>query len=442
MSAATAPWVEGEKIPDERIRDIFRPHPGIASKFYRSSLVIGSRGVGKTTLFRYQKETHEGVGIHLSLATEFASLTKQTGYGSLAVDIPPNIEASLMGKAVSLLAISISDRFIKKGLGANLNPLHECLPEQFRTSTTTIDERQIAEIKRAITSAPIEMFEGLYGDQALPSFVSAIGEQIQQSHGPLLLLLDRADMVLAPALAPVFELLDQSTHYIALVAMRPGLPNHAIANIAESVVAGDHYAIVHLGTQPRAPEWIEFVEGAVQAQIGQKFSQIPREIKDWVISISRDSLRTALELFARYMSASTSSAKDELVAAMEDLRENYLAAAQRTLQKYHPDFRKMINDLRARVLNEHGRIPGPILLSLEKRAEEDLFHSVSRLDRFVDAGLRSGALCMPEGHRWIPGLRLTQVEIPPLLVWQKNDDIWSASSCAPVSITTSHPETG
>ena len=86
------PWIEGEKIPDERVREIFRQPPGVPSLFFRSSLVIGSRGVGKTTLFRYLKEIHHGVAVHISLATEFASLTKQTALGPLSLDYTPALQ--------------------------------------------------------------------------------------------------------------------------------------------------------------------------------------------------------------------------------------------------------------------------------------------------------------------------------------------------------------
>ena len=74
MVTTKPPWVEGEKIPGERVRDIYRPSPGVPSEFYRSSLVIGSRGAGKTTLFRYQNEMHEGVAVYVSLFEELASI--------------------------------------------------------------------------------------------------------------------------------------------------------------------------------------------------------------------------------------------------------------------------------------------------------------------------------------------------------------------------------
>src|ERR1022692_4935567 len=92
-------WVDGEQIPDDRIEDIFHPPPGVPARFLRSALIVGARGVGKTTLFRYQKRVHCGVAVHISLATEFATLTRQTGFGPLATEVPKDIEPAIIGKA-------------------------------------------------------------------------------------------------------------------------------------------------------------------------------------------------------------------------------------------------------------------------------------------------------------------------------------------------------
>jgi len=163
----------------------------------------------------------------------------------------------------------------------------------------------------------------------------------------------------------------------------------------------------------------------VRAQLGSDYSSIPKRLKTQIIDIARDSLRTALELAARCASAKARPAAVELIAALEDLRENQLAASQRTLQRYHPDFREMMKRLRNQVVTERERIRGPVLLRISQSAADDLFASPSRVTRFIAAGLRCGALCMRAGDRWVPGLHPTDVEIPPLLLWQKGDPTWS-----------------
>jgi hypothetical protein len=436
--AFNPPWIEGEKIPDEHIRSIFQQPPGVPISFYRSSLLVGSRGVGKTTLFRYQKEIHDGIAIHISLNTEFASLTKQTGFGPLAFDIPADIEPLIIGKATSLLAVSLAERLLKKGMTIPREPLLDCLPVKLRPNSQAIDTDNIGEVKRQVSRAVAERFDGISETQALPYFVSALGEACQRIRGPLLLLLDRADMVIAASLVPVIQLLDQSSQFVALVAMRPGPVGQAVANL--NSVPGDHYSVVHLGMHPRSEGWSEFVEGAVRAQIGEPFSLIPKAVRTGVISISRDSLRTALELFSRYLSAGNESPEEELNAALEDLKENQLAAAQKTLQKYHPNFRRMIVELRNETIGQYGSIDRPVVISIRKRPKNDLFESGGRASRFIDEALRSGAFCIPEGTRWTPGLRPTEVEIQPILLWQEGDSMWTVSRSQPYELVKGENE--
>jgi hypothetical protein len=202
-------WVEGEQIPDEHLKEIYHHPPGIPKVCLRSHLIIGSRGVGKTTFFRFQKLSHEGIAIHLSLNTEFSCLTKQVGLGPLSLDCPPGLEALLIGKANSLLSISIYDRLLSKGVRGPCELLKNCIPQRYQEALGSIGQRIDESFKRDIASAPLEAFQGIADLRPLPALVSALGDMARQSRGPLLLLLDRADMVLSPSLIPVFELLDR-----------------------------------------------------------------------------------------------------------------------------------------------------------------------------------------------------------------------------------------
>lgn len=440
MVNSSPPWVDGEKIPDEQITAIFRTPPGVPPIFYRSCLVIGSRGAGKTTLFRYQKEVHAGPAIHISLSTEFASITQQTGLGPLASDIPATLEPLIIGKAISLLALSIITRLLKKEILSPTTLLSPCISRRFHSKSMSADVQSLARLRADVSGAPLSDFRGLADASPLPSLVSALGELAQQSGGPLLLLLDRADMVLGPALIPVFQLLDQSAQYIAVVAMRPGHASQILAKLSGSGVAGDHYALVHLGIEPRSKDWIKFLAAAIHAQFESHFEAIPDDILDLIVAASRDSIRVALELFARYTSPSRSAATDELMAAIQDLRDNQLASAQHTLQTYHQNLRQVLKDVRLEVVRKNGAVDGPVLLSIRERAPETLFQESSGLHKFVDAGLRCGALCMPEGERWLPGLRPHQVEIPPILLWERGDKLWTAEGGTPVVVTRKQEE--
>lgn len=414
---------DGEKIPDERIREIFCPPPLVPTKFNRSSLIIGSKGAGKTTLFRYQKSIHSGIALHVSLATEFASLAKQSGLGPLAIQYPSDIEPLLIGKAISLLAISISTRLAKKGIISPLDALYECLPVEF-FDRTSVDESWFTETKIKISRSPIELFRDISQTNPLPEFLSLLGEICLKEKGNLLLLLDRADMVPGPAIVPVLELLDQASNYIALVATRPGHGGTAIIRHSEMSIPGDHYDIVHLGIFPRSEDWEDFVRNAIIAQVGDEvFSKLNSDIKLGIIYLSRDSIRTALELISGIEATPRKNILKQFYSVVDDIKEINLVAIQRTLRQYHPDFRKLMNEIRDEILTEKDCIDSPVILSISLRTPDDLFDTKKQISFFIEASLRSGALCLPEGERWIPGYVPINFEIPPLLLWRHGDSL-------------------
>ncbi len=420
--------MDGEKIPDERIREIFRKPPGLVFPFTRSCLIVGSRGVGKTTLFRYQKSLHDvdGIALHISLSTVFASLTRETGLGPLTVDVPNELEPLIIGKASSQLAIEITKRLEKRRIKIPFDLLCECLP-----TNVHYPKEDLIQLERLIAKMSVVEFSGIAETEPLIDFVSEVASICQKNLRPLLLLFDRADMVVAPSIVPILQMLDQSAGFIALVAMRPSPVGQAVANIPS--IAGDHYGVVHLGSNPRSEEWLQFAEGAIRAQIGSVIDSIPQPIRRGIHLICRDSLRNSLELVARYLSADSSANDGELRRfealenAIDELRENQLAAGQRTLQKYHPNFRGLVSQLRAEAI-ANTACPGPIILSVEKDPPASLFEGVSKVDRFIDEGLRSGCFCLPADAMWTPGLHPSELEIPQLLTWRKGDDLWNGQT--------------
>jgi len=425
------PWVDGEKIPDDMLRDVFRPAPDIPTIFHRSSLIIGARGAGKTTLFRYLKAIHNGTATDISLATELASITKQTGMGPLSFEIAPGIEPMIVGKATSLIALSVVAHLVRKGISVPKETLAYCLPDQVRPQ---LDSLELARIQANVASTPLQSFLNIAESQPLKTLVSDLGQAAQRTSGPLLLLFDRADMVPSPALLPVFELLDQSNEHVILIATRPGLVGRSVEDMAQILVPGDAYDVIHLGTAPRSQQWLNFVQAAVEAQFGSEFSRIPEEIKAWITLLARDSVRWALEMVYGYISAPTSSEKDALGSAILNLQENQLSAAQRTLREYLPDFRRLIKDIHREATKREGLIVAPVIISIPRGFPNQLPPTVTHVDRLMTIALRIGALCMVEGQRWVPGLRITEFEIPPLLLWKKGDPTFRHYNMQPIVI--------
>jgi hypothetical protein len=424
MPLVVPPWVEGEKIPEDRLNEIFRQPPSVPPQFLRSSLIIGSRGAGKTTLLRYHKLNHKGIAVHVGLADAFSCLTKQTAYGPFAFDIPDTLQPVLISKAISVLAIALAEQLIRKNIRLGSHELNCCLPESFRTSNAEVETLWLEETRKSVAAAALDVFAGTSDTTSLRDFVSAMAAAAEESHGPLLVLFDKADMVLSPSLIPVLELLDQSRGFIALLAHA----DQALADVTSGGVAGDHYGVSHLGISPRSAEWSAFVSDAIRAQLGSSLEKVSPDSRAWMIAVSRDSLKNGLELFARYLAVSEDKAESELVQALDDLKENQLTAAQRVLQMYHPDFRDLVNRLRASAISQYGEISGPIILAMKEPSQGLLFEQPSRTTRFLGLAVRTGALCMPENFRWVPGSLPQSFELPPLLAWRKGDPSWRIES--------------
>lgn len=156
MADAENFWVDGEKIPDSRRKDVFQTPPDATSPFLRSALVIGA---GKTTMFRYLKGSHTGVGVHLSLAAELGCSHKETGLEPLAKECPTHLQKSLPGKTISLLAVALAEKLIRKGVNVPLEMLLECLPRALRAQTKTLDAGGVTEIQRQIAGSSVSSFD-------------------------------------------------------------------------------------------------------------------------------------------------------------------------------------------------------------------------------------------------------------------------------------------
>lgn len=437
MNKDLPPWPDAERIPEHLVRDVFKPPPAVPVRFGRSALVIGSRGSGKTLLFRYLKQIHPGFVTHIYLSTEFDSLTK-AGYGLLAQRYTDDGERQLSGKATTLIALAISDRFLRKALPVPRESLLTCLPEHFRKGVPKIDIQWINHMRALINREPLISFDETAKMLPLVSFVTDAAESNRGVCGTSLFLFDRADVVPPPALLPVFELLDQSGPYTALVATRPGIGGISLARKCSVVVPGDFYDVEYLGLHPRSQAWMDLVNEALEAQFGQKYLSLPIDVRNCITVLSRDSIKVAIQLTSAYMDERCQDGVRTLLPLLEDIQDGYLTAAQRTLQAYVQDFKRTVKKIRDEVIKVQGVLTPGVVVNIRERVQPTLFSQTTSLDLLIDAALRSGAFCMIEGQRWIPGLRPRQVEVPPMLIWTRKYPLWTKTDeLAEVSITAS-----
>jgi hypothetical protein len=427
-------WPDGEKIPDEHLRSVYRHPPLVPDRFNRGALVVGSRGAGKTTLLRFQKESHPGVALHVALNTELASLSKQTALGPLSPTTSATQEELLGNKATSLIAVSVAERLAKKSITPPWDELRECLPGGALPSKRGGLAEFLAKTKINVSRGALDEFGAVPRTRPLVSFLSSLGRRCEQLGLPLLLLFDKADLVIPAALIPVLETLDQAAGYVAVVATRPGHGGLSLARSADSSSPGDHYDVVYLGLWPRSDDWRAFVESAIQAQpsIGS-LSGIADDLRNAVVALSRDSVRVGLEAFA-YIQASPANAHRQLSTALREIQTRQLTGIQAVLRDSHPDFPDFLERVRHAVLTK-GPIRGPVTLSIESGRSARLFDGTSELSTFLDAALRSAALCVAEGDVWVPGGTSRRVEVPPHLLWRDGDPLWSSPSCLPINLS-------
>jgi hypothetical protein len=426
MEDITPPWLDGEKIPEGSIKEIFRNPPDVQTVIYRNALVIGSRGGGKTTYFRYLKHNHEekgGIALHFSLGTLLGPITREIGMGVFTLDLPKENQNNILGKSISVIAVGVAERLIRRGINLDSEIVRNCIPDVIKIPTSKLNYEIIKSIEREVIRTEVALFEEIFKLQPLYEFVSSIANYVSNGKSHLLLLLDRADMVNFNLLYPIFNILDQSGNYVALVATRPC----SVGNLFSltNIVAGDHYDVIHIGTNPRSESWEKFVEEAIvaQPQFKNHFNKIPEDIKEHIIALSRESIRTALDLSFRYLI--TNNSELNFKKAVTDVKENLMSATVKTLDKYHSNFSGLINELRKDALTDNT-IKGPVILKIKEKGKEDLFDEPDgRTKKFVEEALRNDAFCPPCNVRWEPGIFMPEVEIAPLLIWNEKDTLWS-----------------
>jgi hypothetical protein len=157
-----------------------------------------------------------------------------------------------------------------------------------------------------------------------------------------------------------------------------------------------------------------------------QFDAIEPAVRTRIFTLARDSVRTSLEIInnLEILKMVESSREFSLTTAIRASRDNLLAGARSSMQRYHVDYTKFLRDIRGHALNKYHSISGPLVISFRPKQRERMFE-LSPIQRFVDGALRSNALCMPFGDQWTPCLQPLRLECPPIFVWDQNDPAWT-----------------
>jgi len=371
---------------------------------------------------------HEGTAVKLTLSADLASISEEVPKGYLATDSDVDEERGIVGKAVALGAAWLAERATKAGVTLETSSLMAVLPRDVAgRAPRRLTSDTIARLKAKVDDADLDAFTQLAKGRKLQQFAIALGEACEeQGRGPLLILIDRGDNVVPTSLAAVFQLLDQSDYYTAVAAMRPGpSPPPPLVDMPASASAGDHYDVYTLGARPRSPEWRAFVEASLRAQtpLAEGLDQIPREVVNAVLNLSRDSVKVAIEVLGHAVNvAGVQSVEEAALDALTRLAENLQLSAKRVLRQFNSNVTGLLKDLRDD-MSAMGAVPGePCVLSFEA-PRQSLLETTTDIDRFIAVGLRCGAFCLPEETSWAPGHAPLEVEVHPLMLWQRDDGL-------------------
>lgn len=432
-TARRTPWVEAESVPVGQVPTFFRKPPELIEPWFpRSAIVSGALGAGKTMLLRYLAETEPPVVVQVNLLEEL------TGVADYQVPIDTGRETSRYArlaeaKAISLLALTIAAS-VSEHLERMPRSFEDCVPSAFRAESAYRDGRRMA------SQASLDEFGSIPVDQdPLRAFVAESAGVLQRMGHQLLILFDRAELVRPRLLGPVIRLLEKSPGYRAIVAMRPGTLDDTYLLETGRSTSGDDFDAVHLGRSPRSDTWLGFANDVIADQLATFGTPLPDDVLQFIQSITRESLRYAILLSSVYASGSDpepSARMEQLTRAVNVHQRRLLQYVTGNLQGYHKDFRGLVADLRRQVSRSTSNgMSGPLVVSLLYSVRDTGRRSeASRLDRFINHGLRHSAFLVPEDEDWLPQSRLLAIEIPPLFLWKQGTSWWSYSRYRNVQI--------
>lgn len=417
---------DADKISAQQLTDTHVLHPGAPERFSRSTLVIGSRGSGKTFLLRHRKQTtHEGA-VYVNLLKALQSLSRDAGLGGRSLTYSEPLADQIRGKTAALLAITtleLCSREVNDSLDSSLALFDHLLPVALR-STRRLTAANARELRRAVNVLPLTDWPPLPDTSA---FSEVFGELSNLYPYPLTLLLDRAEDVPLPSVHLLTQMLDQSFEVLTVIAARPGVSQLLPVAHDPTLVPGDHYDILHLGLQPYQDSWSRFVDTAVRNFLESNQRRVPSDFSlAWAISLARDSLRDAASFAQAALLNGTSRNLTQRADHFKSLREQRLARARAVLYPDVQDFGLFVKTVQAATkLALASRSQFALVIEFEDDdAQISLLGPGDRRREILLSAIRAEALYLAPGFCWHPYELPNRVELAPLLAWNGENTQW------------------
>jgi len=421
------PPLDAEKTTKNQLIENFRWPPDLDKELTRSTLLIGTRGAGKTMFLRRCRHQGPGLSIYADLRKILNPITSDTGAAGLSFrEIPASQEQAIRAKAIVLLAQWLFASVWDNKVPLDISLLQRVLPPDLRSHTGSSVPEYLDSLREAIEVAPLGIFAQNMRQSAFEDLLQRIGETVKEGYGSLTLLLDRAEEIPYPGLPPVMQLLDQRHEFLTVVASRPGIlgPDHQMSY--DVPVPGDHYNLKHLGSSPYSAEWKAFMAEALDAWLPREVTNISDDELSWLLFVARDSMRNALEILYNALDAQNVYDAIRARKQLSLIRDTQLKAAQGQMRRLNDDLGGLVRRVRQRL----GTVKLPVAVSIGGLPEPSLFSSprhireMTRDEQTIYLGLRTGFFTTMDGFTWHPFRNVECVEIPPLFIWEEGDQ-WS-----------------
>jgi hypothetical protein len=422
-----APPLDAEKTSTEQLKEKFRWPRGLELELTRSTLLVGTRGSGKTMFLRRCRHKDSGLSLYGDLRKVLNPLTRDTGAAGLSFkEISASSEQPIREKAIALLSQWLFARVSEAGVPLNSLALRRVLPDGFMNKESMTSD-YLSTVREKLEISSLSDFRNISRQGSFEDLLQHISEKTNDSKGALTILLDRAEEIPYPGLPPVMQLLDQRHEFLTIVATRPGIlgPDHQMS--PDLPVPGDHYNIKHLGSTPYGQEWRTFVAEVLDAWLPRNAIHVPKDEFNWLLSIARDSLRNALELLYNALDKNNRYDAERARAQLKLIRETQMKAAQGQMRRLNGDLKGLLKRVRQRT----EKLELPISVSFKRQPQSSLFDTprhlrdMTRDEQVVYLGLRTGLFTTLDGVNWHPFGAIDSFEIPPLFIWEEGDP-WSS----------------
>lgn len=415
--------LDADDFSDEKLELAHVQHPDAPAAFRRSTLVIGSRGAGKTFLLRHRRNTAHADAVYLKLTSVLASIPRNDGIGAHADKINPRVAVQLQAKTAALIGLNFVAGLLKQRPHLELQP--EVFDPLLQGELRAGDRASRTEIRRLLNAAALAPLDSWSEAPLLPSlqeFFTTINDSCGEAQT---LFLDGAESASWPSVRVLYLLLDQAVPLLTVVAARPGMSQLLERQPDSALIPGDHFEILHLGTDPYGERWQSFSKAVVSSALAAFEVDHPSdEDYSWACAVARDSLRQAVQLAEQgFQTIGDLKRRAELV---DLIRQDRLSRCRSIMAAWNPDFHRLLDRLRGEYWSKAASGPQPILLIEPKDFAPKLYAGTAR-DKVADlftAALLCEAFFYPPRQKWSPFELPETVELNPLLVWDRERLDW------------------